>query len=75
MWAGVDIGSLSAEAVIMNEGKILSYSLIPTGAESAKTAQKAMEKALEGEREKIGSPFIDGSYPEQMIPPKPSEDI
>lgn len=47
MWAGVDIGSLSAEAVIIDEEKILSYSLIPTGAESAKTAQKAMEKALE----------------------------
>lgn len=35
----------------------------------------AMEKALEGDREKTASPFIDGSYPEQLIPPKPSEDI
>ncbi len=35
----------------------------------------AMEKALEGDREQTGSPFIDGSFPEQMIPPKPSEDI
>lgn len=47
MWAGVDIGSLSAEAVIINHEKILSYSIIPTGAESAKTAEKAMQKALE----------------------------
>lgn len=45
---GVDIGSLSAEGLIMSEGKILSYSIIPTGAESSKTARRAMEEALKG---------------------------
>ena len=44
--AGVDIGSLSAEGLIMSDGQILSYSIIPTGAESAKTARRAMEAAL-----------------------------
>jgi predicted CoA-substrate-specific enzyme activase len=46
--AGVDIGSLSAEAVILADGQVLSYSIIPTGAESAKTARRAMEEALKG---------------------------
>jgi len=47
VWAGIDIGSLSAEAVIINNKEVLSHSIIPTGAESAKTAQKALGIALE----------------------------
>lgn len=46
--AGVDIGSLTAEAVILKDGEMLSYSLIPTGYDSAKTAQRAMDEALAG---------------------------
>jgi predicted CoA-substrate-specific enzyme activase len=47
VWAGIDVGSRSTEAVILNEEGVLASSIIPTGAESAKTALRAMEKALE----------------------------
>ena len=33
----------------------------------------AMERALEGQRPKLGNPFSDGSPPEQIVPPKPSD--
>jgi predicted CoA-substrate-specific enzyme activase len=46
VWAGIDVGSLSAEAVIINEEKILSSSIILTGGDSAKAAQKAFSIAL-----------------------------
>lgn len=50
--AGIDIGSMSADVVIMQfendgEGSILSCEIIPTGADSAGTAQRVMDKALE----------------------------
>ena len=46
--AGIDIGSLSAEAVIMNDaGKILAFSILPTGANSESAAEKAYVEALE----------------------------
>jgi predicted CoA-substrate-specific enzyme activase len=45
--AGIDIGSSSAKAVIMDEGYIVAYSLIPTGAHSATAASRAMELVLE----------------------------
>lgn len=45
--AGIDIGSLSAEVVILKEEEILSWSLIRTGPDSAQTAHKAMEEALQ----------------------------
>ncbi|MGC7846894.1 acyl-CoA dehydratase activase [Desulforudis sp. 1088] len=44
--AGIDIGSLSAEAVIMGAKEILGYSIVPTGADSRKAAETALEKAL-----------------------------
>lgn len=46
--AGLDIGSRSAKAVIMEDGRILSSSLCDTGAESAKTAVRAIDQAMEG---------------------------
>jgi len=55
--AGIDIGSLSAEAVIMSGGKILAYSIVPTGADSRRAAETALEKALESagrSRDEIG---------------------
>ena len=45
--AGIDIGSLSGETVIMKGGEIVSFSIVRTGADSAKTAQNAMDEALE----------------------------
>jgi benzoyl-CoA reductase subunit A len=44
--AGVDIGSLTAKALILNDNEILSYSLIQTGADSVETARSAMGVAL-----------------------------
>ncbi len=46
--AGVDIGSRGSKAVIMQDGRILSYSICETGPESAKTAYMTMNEALEG---------------------------
>ena len=45
--AGIDIGSLSSEAVILKEGEIMSYSIFPTGADTRKAAGMCMREALE----------------------------
>ncbi len=44
--AGIDIGSLTAEVVLMDQGKILHSVILPTGANSKVAAEKAMEEAL-----------------------------
>ncbi|MBN1188133.1 MAG: 2-hydroxyglutaryl-CoA dehydratase [Dehalococcoidales bacterium] len=44
--AGVDIGSSASKAVILENNKIISMSIIPTGIDSAETARRVMEKAL-----------------------------
>jgi len=44
--AGIDIGSSSAKAVIMEDNEIISSSIIPTGPSSSETAQRVMDKAL-----------------------------
>jgi len=45
---GIDVGSLSAEAVLCVDGEIATYSIIRTSPESAETAVQALEKALDG---------------------------
>lgn len=45
--AGVDIGSSAAKAVILEDGKIISASTIPTGVDSVDTAQRVMQEALD----------------------------
>ncbi len=45
--AGCDVGSLTAKAVIMDEGKILGQSVIRGGIKPEKSAEQAMEQALE----------------------------
>jgi predicted CoA-substrate-specific enzyme activase len=48
---GIDIGSLSTDAVLMNEGKeIVASEVIATGASSKKAADKIWEKILEGNK-------------------------
>ena len=44
--AGVDIGSSAAKAVIVSNGKIIAASTIPTGVDSAATAQRVMDETL-----------------------------
>jgi bzd-type benzoyl-CoA reductase Q subunit len=50
MTCGIDVGSLSAEAVLLADGEIASYSVIRTSPESAETAVRALEEALDGGR-------------------------
>ena len=45
--AGIDIGSLSTDAIIINERKnVLAYSILPTGARSKEAARRALQEAL-----------------------------
>jgi predicted CoA-substrate-specific enzyme activase len=44
--AGIDVGSSTAKAVILQDNCILGYSILPTGADSAGSAQKALDAAL-----------------------------
>ena len=44
--AGVDIGSLTTEAVLLEKKKILAGIIIPTGANSKAAAEKAIQMAL-----------------------------
>jgi len=45
--AGIDIGSITTEALIFEKDKgILGYTIMQTGADSKKTAELALEKAL-----------------------------
>jgi len=46
--AGVDVGSVSAQAVILVDGKLYAYSNMRTGSDSAESARKAMDWALKG---------------------------
>ncbi len=46
--AGIDIGSVSSQAVIMIDGELFAYSSMRTGSDSPESARKAMDWALEG---------------------------
>ncbi len=46
-YAGIDIGSTSTNAVIIDAKKdIISFAIVPTGVKVAKSAQKALDEAL-----------------------------
>ncbi|HDZ26193.1 MAG TPA: benzoyl-CoA reductase, bzd-type, subunit Q [Candidatus Aminicenantes bacterium] len=45
--AGVDVGSVSSQAVVLVDGKLFCYSNFRTGSDSPESAQKVMDKALE----------------------------
>jgi predicted CoA-substrate-specific enzyme activase len=44
--AGIDIGSISTETVIMQDQQILSFAILPTGANSIQAAEFSLTKAL-----------------------------
>ena len=47
-FAGIDVGSLSTDVVILDEtGELRGYSIISTGANSTEAAEEALEKALD----------------------------
>jgi len=48
--AGVDIGSSTSKAVILQDGSVVSFNIVPTGADSAASARRAFEEALEKAR-------------------------
>jgi benzoyl-CoA reductase subunit A len=45
---GIDIGSVSSQAVIMTDGQLYAYASLRTGSDSPDSARRALEKALEG---------------------------
>ena len=45
---GIDVGSVSTQAVIMLDGKLFAYSNMRTGSNSPESSQKALDWALEG---------------------------
>jgi len=51
--AGVDVGSVSSKAAIMIDGELYAYSIRRTGSSSPDSANKAMERAMEGTRMKL----------------------
>jgi benzoyl-CoA reductase subunit A len=46
--AGVDVGSVSSQAVIMTDGELVAYSNMRTGSDSPNSALNALNRALEG---------------------------
>jgi bzd-type benzoyl-CoA reductase Q subunit len=46
--AGIDVGSVSSQAVIVADGEIYAYSNMRTGSDSPESAQNALNYALEG---------------------------
>lgn len=46
--AGVDVGSVSTQAVVMVDGRLYCYASIRTGSNSPDSARRAMDWALEG---------------------------
>ena len=45
--AGIDIGAATAKAVIMNESRMCSYTVMPTGFDVVRVSHEVMEAALE----------------------------
>jgi (R)-2-hydroxyacyl-CoA dehydratese activating ATPase len=56
--AGVDIGSMTAKAVLFDDGKILASSVTPTGADCNAAAEKVLNECLK----KIGKKKSDIKY-------------
>ena len=46
--AGVDVGSVSTQAVVMADGELCAYASMRTGSDSPDSARKSMDWALEG---------------------------
>ena len=57
IFAGIDIGSRAAKAVIMEDGDIIGSTIEDTGPESVKTAYKTIEEANILDREIHLDPF------------------
>ena len=49
-FAGIDIGSITTETVILQDSRILTFIIIPTGANSRKAGERSLAAALEQAR-------------------------
>ena len=47
LYVGIDVGSLSAEAVVMSDTRMVAYSIRKTGANPLRAAQMCLDEALE----------------------------
>lgn len=45
--AGLDIGAVTTKAVILSQGKIIGWKVLPTGADNRNTAMQALREAIE----------------------------
>ncbi|MGB9791680.1 MAG: acyl-CoA dehydratase activase [Thermacetogeniaceae bacterium] len=45
--AGIDVGSLSTDAVLLEDGRVLAYSIVNTGSQAQAAAERAFEEVLE----------------------------
>ena len=68
--AGVDIGSLTAKAVILQDTDILGYSIIPTGPDVTRVAEHTLTTALDkaGLRRDQLSAIVSNGYGRAKVP-------
>ena len=45
-FAGVDIGAVSAKAVIFSDNQIMGYSILPTGSDVVEVAKMVLDESL-----------------------------
>ena len=57
MVAGIDIGSITTETVILQDNQILGSSILPTGAKSQAAAERSLATALQQEESERGRPL------------------
>ena len=70
IYAGIDIGSLSSEALLLGEDGVLTYSIMSTGAHPQRAAQRCMEEVLTkaGLDEKAVSVVVATGYGRIRVP-------
>lgn len=70
IYAGIDIGSLSSEALLLGEDGVLTYSIMNTGAHPQRAAQRCMEEVLTkaGLDEKAVSVVVATGYGRVRVP-------
>ena len=67
---GVDIGSSTSKVVLLGDSEIMGYSIVPTGAESVTSANRALDEVLSStrlSREQIGYVVATG-YGRVIVP-------
>ncbi|MGD2126111.1 MAG: acyl-CoA dehydratase activase [Desulfobacteraceae bacterium] len=70
IYAGIDIGSLSSEALVLGEDGILSYTIMDTGVNPEGVARKCLEEALiqAGVEERAISVTVATGYGRMRVP-------